>query len=394
VLLGFGTVALELDPGHIDCSPVVELLERQRDAGLHDCAQCYVSLGGEVLLDVAVGETVPGRQLLTDDVMLWYSSGKPLTTAAVLQLWERGGIGLDDRVGDFLAGWAQGKERCTVRHVLTHTGGFPMYGSSDFDSDLPAEESLARIVATPAVWEPGTAAGYHPVTGWRVLGAIVEAVDGRPIDHYLHDEILRPLGCTSSSLGVPLDEQRRLGERLVPVAWKGHRFPVVEDDGGLRMLPYRIDEIHNEPWHIAKVEPGATMRGPARELGRFYESLLGYGPRVLDPATVELMGAVHRHDLRDALFGIAKPWGLGVTVDFSGGAGRRAYGHGGMASSRGLADPDCGLVMVVVCNGLPNPFAAEQRLLEVTDAVYTALGDVAVDLRRPLEGFGMPALST
>ena len=44
------------------------------------------------------------------------------------------------------------------------------------------------------------------------------------------------------------------------------------------MVPYRIDELHNEPWHIAKVGAGRVMRGPARELGRFYESLLGFGP--------------------------------------------------------------------------------------------------------------------
>ena len=53
-----------------------------------------------------------------------------------------------------------------------------------------------------------------------------------------------------------------------------------------------------------------------------------------------------------------------------------------MASSRGFADPDCGLVAVVVSNGLPNPMAAEQRLVDVTDAVYTALGDVAARFRR------------
>ena len=94
------------------------------------------------------------------------------------------------------------------------------------------------------------------------------------------------------------------------------------------------------------------MRGPARDLGRFYESLLGFGPPLLEPRTVELMGAVHRHELRDVVFGFAAPWGLGVTVDLSGGAGRRAFGHGGMASSRGFADPDCGLVVVFVCNGL------------------------------------------
>jgi CubicO group peptidase (beta-lactamase class C family) len=161
---------------------------------------------------------------------------------------------------------------------------------------------------------------------------------------------------------------------------------VVEEDGGLRMLPYRIDEIHNQPWHVAKVEPGATMRGPAHDLGRFYESLLGFAPRVLDARTVEVMAAVHRHELRDVLLGTTTPWGLGVTVDLSGGAGRRAFGHGGMASSRGFADPECGLVMVVACNGLPNPFAAEQRLVEITDAVYTALGDLVEYTRRPLEG--------
>jgi CubicO group peptidase (beta-lactamase class C family) len=376
-------VSAGLDPRHTDLDPVLEALERQRGQDLHDCAQCYVSLDGEVLLDAAVGESRPGRPLATDDVMLWYSSGKPLTTVAILQLWEQGRLGLDDRVGDFVAGWGNGKERCTLRHVLTHTGGFPMYGSPDFDTDLTADEVLARIAATPAAWEPGTKAGYHPVTGWKVLGAVIEAVDGRPVGRYVHDEIIEPLGATSS-LGVPVDVQASLGERLVPVAWKGHRFPVVEDDGGLRMVPYRIDELHNLPWHVAKVEPGASMRGPARDLGRFYESLLGYGPRLLEPATVELMGAVHRHDLRDAVFGFAAPWGLGVTVDLSGGAGRRAFGHGGMASSRGFADPDCGLVAVVVCNGLPNPIVAEQRLVELTDAVYTALGDEVARFRRPL----------
>ena len=163
--LGFGTVSPRLD-----CSEVVDLLERQRADGWQLGAQCYVSVDGEAQLDVAMGEARPGQALETDDVMLWYSSGKPVTTVAVLQLWEQGRLRLDDQVGDFIDGWGGGKERCTIRHVLTHTGGFPMYRDTAFDEDVSYADAIARIAASRAMWEPGTAAGYHPVTGWKVLG--------------------------------------------------------------------------------------------------------------------------------------------------------------------------------------------------------------------------------
>jgi len=319
--------------------------------------------------------------------MLWYSSGKPVTTVAVLQLWERGRLGLDDPVGRYIPGWGAGKERVTLRHVLTHTGGFTMAGREEpFVKDLPYDEVIARIAAHPAEWEPGTKAGYHPSTGWKVLGAVVEAIDGRPINRYVAEEVLAPAGLTKSRLGVAREEQALLGDRIAPVYWKGHVLPVTTDDGGLRMWEYHIERIHNEPWHVAKVEPGGGMRGPARELGRFYESLLGFGPPVLEPRTVEVMAAIHRSGLPDVVFAGQKlPWGLGVQVaaSMSGGPGRRAFGHGGMASSRGLADPDAGLVLVLVANGLPNPLHNEQRNYELTDGVYSALGDDVAHLRVP-----------
>jgi CubicO group peptidase (beta-lactamase class C family) len=367
---------------------VTETLERQRAEGLHDGVQVYVSRFGEPLLDVAVGQSdpiaVPGRALERDDVMLWYSSGKPVTTTAVLQLWERGQLELDDPVAEYVDGWGAGKERVTLRHVLTHTGGFTMAGRGElFDTDIPYAEAVARIAAHPAEWEPGTKAGYHPTSGWKILGAVVEAVDGRPIDRYVADEVLGPAGMKESRLGVPPDEQAALGPRLVPVAWKGHAI-AISDGGGIRMLPYHVERIHNEAWHVAKVEPGGGMRGPARELGRLYESLLGFGPPLLEARTVEVMAAVHRYGLPDVIFGGQKtPWGLGVQVagGMSGGPGRRAFGHGGMASSRGLADPDAGLVAVLVCNGLPDPIKNEQRMFAFTDGVYRAFGDELAHLR-------------
>jgi CubicO group peptidase (beta-lactamase class C family) len=370
-----------------DLSPIVEMVERQRADGFHPGAQLYVSRHGTPLLDVAVGESRPGRALQPDDVMLWYSSGKPVTTVAVLQLWERGLLGLDDPVGRFLPGWGAGKERATLRHVLTHTAGFSMAGPGEpFDQDLSYAEVIARITAHPSEWEPGTKAGYHPSTGWKVLGAVVEAVDGRPIDRYLADEVLAPAGMTGSHLGIDPGTQAALGDRLVPVHWTGHALAIPTGDGGIRMWEYHIETVHNEAWHIAKVEPGGGMRGPARDLGRFYESLLGYGTRILDPRTVEVMAAVHRYGVPDVTLGNMKiPWGLGVQVagGLTGGVGRRSFGHNGMASSRGMADPDAGLVLVFVTNGLTDPLRNEQRMFEVVDGVYSALGEDVAHLRLP-----------
>ncbi|HEX6382869.1 MAG TPA: serine hydrolase, partial [Acidimicrobiia bacterium] len=88
----------------------------------------------------------------------------------------------------------------------------------------------------------------------------------------------------------------------------------------------------------------------------------------------------------DVIFGGQKtPWGLGVQVasGMSGGVGRRAFGHGGMASSRGIADPDAGLVLVLVTNGLPDPYRNEQRMFAFFDGAYRAFGDELEHLRLP-----------
>ena len=87
--------------------------------------------------------------------------------------------------------------------------------------------------------------------------------------------------------------------------------------------------------------------------------------------------------MRDRTFLADVPWGLGVQVaeSFPGGPGRRVFGHGGMSSSIAFADPDLGLVLVVVTNGLPDFLADDQRMFEIIDSVYTALGEQAQAVR-------------
>lgn len=370
-----------------DSAALIECLERQSCNGFHPGAQLYVSLEGETLIDIAVGQSDADRALRQDDVMLWYSSGKPVTTVAVLQLWERGQLSLDDRVEQYLPGFAAGKEAATIRHLLIHTGGFPMISSDPFDLDVSDEEALALITAHPADWEPGTRAGYHPTTSWKVLGAIVERVDGRPIAQYVAEEIFAVSGMPDTYLGIDQATRATLGERLVPVHWMGHAMPSVGENSEISLVEYHIERIHNQPWHAMKVEPGAGMRGPAHDLGRFYESLLGFNRPLLDRRTVEAMIATHRVGMPDTTVfcGLKVPWGLGVQVGaaFGGGVGRRAFGHIGMASSCGLADPDLGLVAVFVANGLPDPARVEERRVALTEGVYSMLGGDASRFRLP-----------
>jgi class 3 adenylate cyclase len=78
---------------------------------------------------------------------------------------------------------------------------------------------IAGVVGEPGVgksrlyWE---FTHSETLAGWKVLGAVVEAVDGRPIETYVRDEILAPIGAAESSLGVAPERQAELGDR----GWK------------------------------------------------------------------------------------------------------------------------------------------------------------------------------
>ena len=356
----------------------IKLLEEQRKQGLHDGAQLFVARKGQPLVDVAIGEAQPGIPLRTNSVMLWFSSTKPLTAIAIAQQVERGKLNLDDRVQSFIPEFANGKEAATIKHVLTHTGGFPM-------SDFPFlrydwEEVIKKICEEPAEWEPGTAAGYHGLSGWCILGEVVRQVDGRPIDAYLDEEIFKPLGMMDCSLGLTEARVARLGKRLSRVSAK-------TDEEGATIL-----EAWNDPRARRRILPGGNGYGPAHDMGRFYLALWNggewEGTRILKKETVELFTATHRQGMvdraRSAGLGmeVAPPWGLGflkgsdnedpIGVRYGRQCTSAAYGHGGARSSIGFVEPARDLVIVTITNGLPSDIDNTRRLRDVSDAIHSA----------------------
>ena len=171
------------------------------------------------------------------------SVSKPITSAAVMQLVERKTLRLDDRVFDILPGAAAGKGRVdprlkkvTVRHLLTHTGGWdrgksfdPMFRPVRIAKSLSvappagADQVVRYMLTVPPDFAPGSRYAYSNF-GYCLLGRIIEAKTGRTYEQYVRRSVLAPCGITRMRIGATLRRGRGRSEatyycrkqRLVP----------------------------------------------------------------------------------------------------------------------------------------------------------------------------------
>jgi len=345
--------------------------------GLHIGAQLYVSLPDGVVGDLAFGESRAGVPMTPDTLMLWMSATKPVTAIAIAQLWERGLLELDDRVSKYLPEFGQkGKELITLRHVLTHTGGFR---AGMAWSNTPWEQIIQQICNSRLEpnWVPGKKAGYHVTTGWYILAEIVQRLDGRAYPQYVREAIFEPLGMRDSWIGMAPEVYRAYGQRmgLMHITETGQAVPTTPEDAERNAVMCR---------------PSGSGHGPIRELGRFYEMLRERGTltgtRLLLPQTVEALIARHRVGMMDQTFQFVMDWGLGFILDsnrpgeddmpygYGPYASLRTFGHGGHQCSAGLCDPEHGLVVAFVFNGKPGETKHHERRGALMRAIYEDLG--------------------
>jgi len=351
----------------------IDLLEEQRREGMHAGAQLFVARRGRILVDAAIGEASAGIPMKTDSVLLWFSATKPLTSVAIAQLWEQGKLELNDPVRKFIPEFGNGKEAATIKHLLTHTGGFRM---RTFPVNYDWDTAIQKICEEPAEWEPGTVAGYHMLTGWYILGEIVGRIDGRRIDRYIEDEVLRPLGMKDTTLSITPAREAELGGRLSVVT------ETIQNKTGL--------ESWNETEYHRYMLPAGTGWGPAHDYGRLFLALqqggILQGERILKSETVDLFTTTHRRDMVDRTFSarekkpVSPPWGLGfrkgsdepIVAKMGRMCTADAYGHGGNRCMVGFAEPSRELVVAIVTNGLPAEDDNVKRLCAVSDAIHTA----------------------
>jgi CubicO group peptidase (beta-lactamase class C family) len=350
---------------------VIEVLEQGIADGTQIGAQLYVSRDGKVVADCALGEARADVPMTTDTLMNWFSMTKAVTALAVAQQWEAGAIDVDVPAARYVPEFgANGKDEITLRHLLTHTAGIPnadgmLQGEAWRESRI---DNLARIYAARPEYPAGTRAGYHAAAGMTVLGEVVARVTGVPYERYVRECIFEPLGAPDCWVGMREEQYAAYGDRI--------GFMHATSDDGPQPVP-RINSARS----AATPMPGAGGRGPMNQLGRVFEALVSGGAPLVSPVTLAAISARHRTEMLDETFGIVIDWGLGFAVDTSAmgrHCSRRAFGHGGHLSSVAFCDPEHGVVVAVVCNGMPTRERHHRRLDAISNAVY-----VDLDLARP-----------
>jgi len=341
--------------------------------GFHPGAQLYLSRAGEVLVDEAFGLAREGVPMERDSITLWFSAGKPITSVAIGQLVERGALGWETPVAELIPEFGQnGKQAVTVRHLLTHTAG--LRHADDLEKTFTWDERTARICELPLEenWVPGKRAGYHASGTWHLLGEIVRRLDGRNINIFTRENILRPLQLNTSSLAMTPAEVESFGQRIA--------YVYDTSDGTARS---------KSGWNgmegMTSCRPGGTARGPVRELGRFYEALMRGGETILRHDTVEAMTSRQREGMFDETFQFQTDCGFGFILNsnrdgfqmpygYGRHASRETFGHSGNQCSCAFVDPRHQLVVAWACNGLPGERQHQRRQRAINNAIYEDLG--------------------
>lgn len=371
--------------GVLDDAKISTLIDRTRrevDDGLLPATQLAVGLEGEIVLDATHG---------TDDTTRFvpFSCTKALIGAAIWTLVGDGSLDLTAPVATYVPDFATNdKQGVTVEQVLMHLGGFPMapLGPGRWDTREERLEAFARWRLTLT---PGETFMYHPTAGHWVLAEIIETLSGEPYADAVERLVTAPLGLPRL-LGIARDQQDGIadavavGEPPTPDEME-EAFGVRIDIAALVPPEVAVDALltlnTRDARQIGVPGGGAVVR--AADLALLYQAFL-HDPRGMwDPEVLADATGTVRNTLPD-LWGVPANrtrGGLVVAGDdgfaHRRGFGRttspRAFGHNGAGGQLAFADPETGLSVAYVTNGLDQHIIRQQRR-------DTAIASLAADL--------------
>lgn len=343
------------------------LFDDPQERGMALCVQ----IGGETVLDLWAGSAdKDGQQAWHSDTILnLFSCTKTFTAVTVLQLVGEGKLELDAPVARYWPEFAAaGKEKITLRHLLSHQAGLPALHQM-----LPAEalydwQAMTTVLAAEQPWwRVGEGHGYAPITyGWLV-GEVLRRVEGRGPGESIVARTAKPLGL-DFHVGLADSQFDRVAtisrgkgnlgdaaaQRLLKVTMTE---PTAMSTRAFTNPPSIMTSTNKPEWRRMQ-QPAANGHGNARSLAGFYSGLLD--GRLLES---ELLDELTREHARgeDKTLLTATRFGLGCMLDqpevanATYGMGPLAFGHPGAGGSIGFADPERELAFGFVTNNL-GPF--------------------------------------
>lgn len=305
----------------------------------------------------------PAKVVMTDDTVFDLASlTKPTATAtSVMVLLDRGKIAVTDRVAKYLPVFgANGKQDVTIEQLLLHRGGLVADNPMSEFTGVPPAEAIKRTLENQLRYEPGTKFIYSDV-GFMVLGELVKAVSGKPVNEFARDEIFKPLKMNETGY-LPPDE---LKPRCAPTEQReGH---------------WMIGEVHDpRAYALGKVAGHAGLFGTARDLSRFCRMILNKGEldgvRILKESTIAEMTKPRALPDGTAVRG----YGLDIDTSYSSPRGERftkgkSFGHTGFTGTSYWMDPENDAFVILLTNSVHPD--GKGKVIKLRKAVGTAVAN-------------------
>ena len=248
------------------------------------------------------------KPMAEDTIFRIYSMTKPITSVALMLLYEEGRFRLSDPVEKYIPEFkdlpvAVGEDEngivtepadhpMTIRELMSHTAGlsYGAFSESPVDElyreaevlhpDSTLRDMIEDLAAIPLRQQPGTV--WHYSVAVDVQGYLVEVLSGQPFDEFLKERIFDPLGMDDTSFWVPPEKVDRFAQVYV-----------YDEDGALKLPD---DEPLRNRDYLSPVNflsGGGGLVSTTMDYARFCQMLLNGGEldgvRLLAPSTVELM---------------------------------------------------------------------------------------------------------
>lgn len=373
-----------------DFTGVREALEKNLDSGADIGASAAVFLDGEPVVDLWGGflDEARTRPWQRDTIINNFSTTKTMTALCALILADRGELDLHAPVARYWPEFAAaGKERVEVCHLLGHTSGLPGWAEKVTLEDIYDHEKSAALLARQAPWwEPGTAAGYHPITFGPLLGEVVRRITGKTLGTFFAEEVAGPLDA-DYHIGTGPEHDGRVAVMI-------QSSPFIEPSGKDTFLDRAMFNPFVSPqtsgtigWRRTELG-GSNGHGNARSVAAVQSVLAcggeARGVRLLSAAGCERVFELQA-DGSDLVIGYPIQWGMGYAVGSglfgsmfgSRLDGRRVACWGGSGGSWVQNDLDARMTVAYVMNKHVEAGGFDERALSIVRAAYDCLAVAA-----------------